>query len=41
MSGSLSNGEKWQIQLFTETQVGKAIPVRENNKLILAKADTS
>lgn len=27
-SGSLFKGEKWQTQLFTDTQVGKAIPVR-------------
>lgn len=26
-SGSLFKGEKWQTQLFTDTQVGKAIPV--------------
>ena len=25
-SGSLFSGEKWQMQLFTDIQVGKAIP---------------
>jgi hypothetical protein len=29
-SVSLFNGELWHIQLFTDTQVGKAIPVRIN-----------
>jgi hypothetical protein len=28
-SGSLLSGEKWHIQLFTETQVGKAIPEKQ------------
>jgi len=26
ISGSVFSGEKWQIQLLTATQVGKAIP---------------
>jgi len=32
MGGSDRRGEKLQIQLFTDTQVGKAIPTENNNQ---------
>lgn len=32
-SGSLFKGEKWQTQLFTDTQVGKAIPVEGKSRV--------
>jgi hypothetical protein len=31
LEGSLRSGEKWQTQLFTDTQVGKATPAKVEN----------